>query len=228
MTRRAIVSVAVGAWYPNGQQRLFDSLEERGENATRLFWRDAYPPGSPSHEEAPYAFKPHAFRVTRKLGFDQALWLDASVWADKRLDDIWARLDADGYYFEPDGNMVGEWISDAALELVGLTRDETMTMPLIEGKLIGLDFRDPTAQVFLEEWLSLAERGGFHGAWTNDDGSVSTDPRCRGHRHDIACGSPIVASLGLGLQKQRRLWIPVNGEGPDQAPDECCLIARGM
>lgn len=224
MTRRAVLSVAVGAWYPNGQQRLFDSLEERGENATRLFWRDVYPLDSPTHEETPYGFKPHAFRQARDLGFDQAIWLDASCWARRDLVDLWARIDEDGYYLEPDGHIVGEWSSDHALGLLDITRDEAMTIPLIEGKCVGLDLRDDTANAFLDDWLRLAAAGGFNGDWTNDHGQVSGDPRCRGHRHDIACGSPLAWSLGMGLQPHKRVGFPANGD----PGDEIVLLAQGM
>ena len=224
MIRRAVLNVAVGAWYGAGSQRLFDSLEERGEGSTRLFWRDEYPPGCPEHAQTPYGFKPHAFRVARDLGFDQAVWLDASVWLLRPLDDIWARIDEDGYYLEPDGHMVGEWISDNALGLLELSRDEAMEMPLIEGKLIGLDLRDDTASAFLDEWLRLCDAGGFNGTWDNDGRQVSDDPRCRGHRHDIACGSPLAHSFGMGLQPFKRLGFPANG-----APgDEIVALAQGL
>lgn len=227
MIRRALLSVACGQWYPQGQQRLFDSLEEKCCNDTRLFWRDQYPPGSPQHDASPYAFKPYAFKRARELGFQQALWLDASCWLRKPLDDIWARIDEDGYYLEPDGNYVGEWISDNALTLLGLNRDETMGMPLIEGKCIGLDFSE-VGSAFLDEWLRIADAGGFQGAWTNESGQVSSDPRCRGHRHDIACGSPIADSFGMRLQPEKRVWILGGDAGLDNAPDSYCLYAQGM
>lgn len=225
LTRRAVLNVACGQWFPVGQQRLFDSLEERQENATRLFWRDEYPPNSPTHEDAPYAFKPYAFQHARTLGFDQAIWLDASVWLHKKpLADIWARIDEDGWYLEPDGHVVGEWISDATLALFHLTRDEAMSLPLIDGKLIGLDFRNAKAAEWLDCWLALADSGAFNGAWTNDNGEVSTDPRCRGHRHDISCGSPLAADLGMSLQPFKRLGFPGNGE----PGDEIIVLAAGM
>lgn len=224
VTRRAILNVAVGYWFPKGQDRLFYSLEERGENTTRLFWRDMYPYGAPTHEDAPYAFKPYAFLTARRLGFDEAVWLDASCWALRDLGEIWARISRDGYYLEPDGHMVGPWISDHALNLLGLSRDETMRMPLIEGKLIGLDLHDDTATVFLDEWVRLADAGGFNGPWTNQDGAASADGRCQGHRHDIAVASPLADSFGMGLQPFKRVGFPANGDpGP-----EIVLLAQGM
>lgn len=223
MIRRAILSVATGGWYPRGQQRLFDSLQERGEDATRLFWRDQYPPGSPTHEQAPYAFKPYSFQAARELGFDHAFWLDSSCWMLRRLDPIWNAIENDGYYFEPDGHVVGEWCSDAALNLLMLDRDETMTMPLIEGKAIGLDLRDSAALAFLNEWTRLADAGAFNGPWTNENGGASSDPRCRGHRHDISIASPLVASFGLAMQARRHVAFASNGN-----PGDSCLMAQGL
>lgn len=224
MTRRAILNVATGGWYVAGGQRLFDSIEERGEGATRLFWRDAYPPNSPTHADAPYAFKPYAFARARELGHDQALWMDASVWAIKPLTTIWGRMDLDGWYLEPDGHVVGNWIGDTQLNMLGLTRDQAMDMPLIEGKLIGLDFRNDTANRFLDEWLRLADMGAFAGRWDNADGFESADPRCRGHRHDIACGSPLAHRLGMRLQPYKMLGFPANGD----PGDEILCLAQGM
>lgn len=224
MTRRAIVSVAVGQWYPAGQQRLFDSIEERGENATRLFWRDQYPPSSPTHDDAPYAFKAYALEEARHLGFDQALWMDASCWLIRPLDTVWGRIDENGWWLEPDGHVVGEWISDQALGLLALTRDEAMGMPLVEGKLIGLSFLNPVANRFLDEWLSIADAGGFNGPWTNDQHEASPDPRCRGHRHDIACGSPIAHRLGMRLQTEKTVGFPANGD----PGAEIAVMAQGM
>lgn len=224
MTRRAILNVAVGHWYPEGQERLWYSLEDRGANATRLFWRDEYPPGSPSQEEALYAFKIHAFEHARRLGFDQAVWVDASCWAVRDLGEIWARIDRDGYYLEPDGNPVGPWTNDRALELLSLTRDEAMEMPLVEGKLWGLNLRDDTAVALLDELLRLAQTGAFTGSLTNHDGSQSSDSRCHGHRGDISVLSPLADSFGLTIQPFKRVWFPANGEPPAEA----VMLSQGM
>lgn len=225
-TTKAILNVAVSSWYEDrGQRRLWETLEERSENATRLFWTGEYPPHCPPHSDAPYAFKPYAFQRARTLGFDQAIWLDASVWLHKKpLDDIWARIDEDGWYLEPDGNYVGNWIGDRQLAQLGLTRDDAMSIPLFEGKLIGLDFRNETACAFLDEWTRLADAGAFHGNWTNDDRFESPDERCHGHRHDIACGSPVAARLGMTFQSFKRVGFPANGD----PGDEIAVLAQGM
>jgi len=202
-----------------------ETLEERMENATRLFWLGEYPPSSPTHEQAPYAFKPYAFQRARTLGFDQAVWLDASVWLHRKpLDDIWARIDETAGISNPDGNMVGNWIGDKQLGLVGISRDQAMDIPLFEGKLIGLDFRNETACAFLDEWTALADRGAFSGHWDNADRFESSDERCRGHRHDIACGSPVAYRLGMQYQPFKRVGFPGDGD----PGDEVCVLAQGM
>ncbi|KKK96324.1 hypothetical protein LCGC14_2663880, partial [marine sediment metagenome] len=52
--KTCVVSVAIGSWYPRGQVRLAKSLTEQGYNGDLLFWNGEYPPGSPTHREAPY------------------------------------------------------------------------------------------------------------------------------------------------------------------------------
>lgn len=224
MTRRAIVNVAVGAWYPDGQQRLFDSLEEHGENATRLFWRDEYPPGSPTQQEALYGFKPYALSSAREMGFDQAVWLDASCWAFRNPAPLWGILDERGYYLEADGHSVGEWISDRALEVCGISRDDAMDLTLIEGKLFGLDFRDQDANAFLDEWRAACDAGAFAGELTNDRGQVSADPRCQGHRGDIPAGTVIADRLSLKVSQDKFVWFPHAGHPPDHV----VFLAQGM
>lgn len=224
MTRRVIVNVAVGAWYPDGQQRLFDSLEEHGENATRLFWRHEYPPGSPTQQRALYGFKPYALQAAREMGFDEAIWVDASCWAFRIPTPLWHLIEERGYYFELDGHRVGNWISDQALGHFRLDRDEVMDLPLIEGKLLGLDFRNKDACIWLDEWKAACDAGAFTGELTNDGGSVSSDPRCHGHRGDIPAGSIIADSLGLEVEQRKVVWFPHAGH----PPAEILFLAQGM
>lgn len=224
MIRRVILNVAVGAWYPEGQQRLFDSLEEHGEDATRLFWRDHYPLGSPTQPEALYGFKPYAFDAAREMGFDQAVWLDASCWAFRNPAPLWGLLSEHGYYLELDGHRVGNWISDRALDILGETRDAVIDMPLMEGKLIGLDFRSAQACAFLDEWKDACDAGAFAGELTNDGARMSMDSRCMGHRGDIPAGSILADGLGMKLSEPKLVWFPHAGHPPDHT----LFLAQGM
>jgi len=189
--KRAVVNFAKGAWYPKGQARLRDSLKKVGEAAEFVALTDTNAFGCPSHTEMPYAFKPYALEHARKLGYGQAIFADASVWAVKPWGPVWDKVNEQGYYFEEAGHWTGTWTNDNALAKQGLTRDDAMKIPMFSAGFVGLDFSNETAMAFLNDWMAAARDGSFRGAWTNKTKSESQDPRCQGHRHDMAMASII-------------------------------------
>lgn len=184
---RAILNVAAGRWYPRGQDRLAKSLNEHHETADHLFWRNRLPKHSPPHSQDPYAFKAFAFAAALMNGYDQALWLDASVMLCKPLTQIWEWISEDGYCFGNDGWFVGQWCNDQGLETMGLTRDEAWGVPLMDGKLIGLDFNSKIGMDFFRGWMGYLEQGVFRGGWAD-------------HRHDITAGAVVAHRLGMKLR----------------------------
>lgn len=186
---RAIINVSIGSWYPRGQRRLKKSLNRFGEEADYLFWTDELPPGSPSHEDTPYAFKPYAFLAARDRGYTQAVWFDSSVQLCQPLDKVWAYIAEDGYCFGDDGWFVGQWCNDAALMAMGLSREEAWKVPLMDGKIIGLDFTSDIGAAFLQGWKDYADQGVFRGSWED-------------HRHDITVGAVVAHRLGMKLRPE--------------------------
>ena len=185
--KRAILNVAVGKWYPRGSARLRKSLIAHGESAHKLFYVNRYPPGCPPHDHNPYAFKPYAFLAAAERGFDQALWLDSSVELCRPLNDVWNWIEEDGYCFGNDGWFVGQWANERSLEKMDLTREEAWDIPLMDGKIIGLNLRHPKGLEFLRQWKDYADKGVFRGAWHN-------------HRHDITAGAVVAHRMGLQLR----------------------------
>ena len=104
----------------------------------------------------------------------------------------------DGYLLLRNGWWSGEWCSDAALEPLGITREESMTIPHIMACVMGLDLRVERSVEFLEKYYEKANDGvSFIGAWDNKSGQVSKDPRVLGHRHDQTAASVIAWKLGM-------------------------------
>lgn len=200
-----ILTVATGP-YVGPQKRLLDSL--RGRDV--LAWTEAWPPGSPSHEEAPYAFKLHAFAEARRRGAPLALWLDAPVVAAGDPAPVFERIERDGHLFVTSGDRLGNWIGDAALEAFGLPRDAAMELPLLNGTFIGLDLRRGD---WLDAMLEAAAKGLLRGPYFTPNappeararkpgksiGEASRDPRCWGHRHDEAIGSLLASRKGMSI-----------------------------
>ena len=178
------MNVAMGKWYPRGQKRLRDSLDAVGYSGGWSPWLDL-PPESPSHSDVPYGFKLYALRHAAR-NHDMLLYADASVWFVRPPDAIFDCVERDGYYLSavPGPHYVGQWSTDRALENLGLTRDEAMTIPMVCGGFLGVDINADAGRMILEWQEEHARIGTFNGDWTNERGQVSADQRVKGHRHD--------------------------------------------
>jgi hypothetical protein len=223
--RRCVISLATsGRGFPEGLLRLERSLEKVGFDGEFLSW----PPGSfptdcPSQLEVPFAFKPYCFQEARQRGMQLVLWLDSSCVPIRPLDAIFDAMDPRGYIIFKNGDLVlGEWASDLALETLGLTREQALTLPEANTAAIGLNVASETGVEFLVRWHEAAKDGlAFRGVreplciasdysdvmW-NRSGRVSRDRRVRGHRHDQTVAGILVHQLGLeltidGLQNYR-------------------------
>lgn len=209
---RCIVNVATGR-YIALQERLVRSLAEVNYRHGLLAWRDGLPPGCPSHDQSPYAFKVYALREAQRRGYRSVLWLDAPCVAVAPPDPLFDRIEREGHLFVTEGEKIGNWASDACLEEYSLARDEAMSLPLLIGTFIGLDLGKPRSREWLDALFRACEKGLFRGPYLSDHapphllarkpekprGFVSADPRCWGHRHDEAVGSCLAFRLGLRI-----------------------------
>jgi len=198
---KAIISVGVGGWHPKGVARLSESLKDTGWDGDLLTWTDGYPDGSPLHSEVPYAFKPYAFKAAFDLGYTHVQWCDASMWAVKNPDPIFDLIDSQGYFFIENGFMNGQYSSDTSCEYFGYTREQAWKMRQVVGGTIGLH-KDKAAEFFKRYIESVPTFKGCEpvkDSWNNDNLQVSTDPKCRGHRHDQTAASFIADQLGCTI-----------------------------
>jgi hypothetical protein len=214
--RRCVVTLATDhRQYAASLERLEASLADVGFSGELISWRGgSFPEGSPSHAEVPFAFKPYCLAEAARAGGELLLWLDASCIAVRPLDPIFDRLDRDGYVLFRNGDhRVGEWASDLALELFGLSRDDAMGIPEVNAAALGLNTGSEVGATFLGQWLRAAGEGlAFRGVaselgskadylavkW-NRDSRVSADPRVRGHRHDQTVAGILAAELAMNL-----------------------------
>jgi len=213
---RLVVNVATGP-YVAGQRRLKRALTD-----PMLCWADQMPPSSPTHKRTPYAFKAFALEAARIQGADLVLWADAAVVPIRSLDPLWDLIERQGYWFSRNGFQNGQWCSDAALPLLGITREESFQQEHVVATTFGLDLRSEIGTTFASEYLRLAQNGSFRGPWRNDHGEASTDPRVTGHRHDQTAASVIAHRLGMELTNPPQ-WFAYRG-GETQ---ETVLVADG-
>lgn len=224
--KRAIINLSTGH-YVNGQERLVRTLSEC--NADLLFFQNESEINAPRHKENPYAFKTYAFKHALNLGYNQILWLDASIYAIKKIDSVWDIISREGHIMQYAGWNCGQWANDKCLDYFNLSRDEAMKMPMYgNAGLLGLDFTNTRSYSFFEKWHKASEEGIFIGEWTNKSNTESNDIRCLGHRHDMVVGSIIANYLKMD-------YIPTDqilhyGSAPyEEAMNETiCLKAYGI
>ncbi len=214
--RRCVITLGThGDRYAEGLRRLERSLADTGFAGRVLCWRAGeLPAGCPSHREVPFAFKPYSFAEAARQGFDSVLWLDSSCVVLRSLDPIFGQIEREGHLlFQNRSYRVGEWSSDRALEVLGLSRQQALDIAEVNAAAIGLNLRHRPAVEFLERWLEAAKsevafRGvdeqletaaDYQAVKWNRDGRVSLDPRVRGHRHDQTVAGVLAHRLGLRL-----------------------------
>ncbi len=214
--------------YLKGQQRLAQSLIKIGSTVDIFFCQNEQSIGSPLHKDNPYAFKVYLFEKALSMGYTSILYVDASVWAVKPLCPIWDCVDRLGYMKQYAGQLVGEWANDRSLAYFGITRDEAMGMEMHgNGGFFALDFEKEIAKEFFKRWKNAMLNGMFKGAWTNANNSESNDPRCKGHRHDMTCGSIIANQLGMVAYTPHRYMAYVGG-GYNEPPESAVMYAQGI
>lgn len=194
----AIVTCGVGSWYEQGVARLERSLIYHGFAGSLYMNKGVYPPGSPTHQEVPYAFKLAAIDQARKDGHDQVLWLDASAWAIGKVDPIFHRIETEGHYFWTSGYQCHEWCNDRSLAYFGVTREEARSIEMLYALCIGLDFRNDRTKAFFDQWAKAMGDGIFNGSWKREEGDLEA-PEYRGHRHDQSAASLIAHKLGMEI-----------------------------
>lgn len=198
----------IGKYFPDKIERFKQGFQTHSPHSVVYAWVNNFPPGSPSHDDSPYAFKVYAIKEAVRRGATTVLWADSSVHPVQNLEPLWRRIETDGYWLpdnrsDPEHDRTcGEWTCDSALEPLGITRQEAFNIPQITATTFGLDFRHKIAVDFLQEWERLEKAGAFKGPWINTNHEASDDDCVLGHRHDQTAASVIAHRLGMKLTKQ--------------------------
>ncbi len=181
---RCVVSYADGKWYSAGARRLSTILSETDPDIDQFIRIDKLPPLSRPHKLVPYEFKPYSFLDAIEKGYTSVLWLDSSVVPTRSIKPIFEHIEEHGYFLLNNaGWNTGTWTADSALEPLGITREESFTIPHGMGGILGFDFSRPEVLKVFTQWLDSSGKA-FVGAWTNEAKQVSQDERVLGHRHD--------------------------------------------
>ena len=153
--------------------------------------------GSPTHDEAPYAFKMHSIRTVYMKGYDIVIWCDSPARLIRSISQWIPEIEKRGVYLQEDGHPLGSWANDRALEAFGMSRDDAMKLKTVYASIMAFDFRHPITKQFLYRWKDCADKGLFKGKWKNNEFTESSDPRCEGHRHDQTCAELVAHQMGI-------------------------------
>lgn len=208
---RCIVNLATGK-YIEGQYRLRHSITSNDF----ISFQSESEVGAPPHHENPYAFKVYAIEKVRDMGYDQILWLDASIYAVKDITPVWDWLDKHDIFMEEAGHWAGTWSPQYVLDYFNTTKDEAMKMPMFSAGFLGLDFRKEISREFFARWKNAMLAGMFKGSWDIT-------------RHDMVCASIIANQMGLvDRYSTGGQFFAYIGPGYSEPKPTACFYLKGV
>lgn len=224
--KKAIINLATGR-YMIGQERLKQSLIKHGFDGDFIGWQNELQIGSPIHKANPYAFKTFGFQKAFDMGYDLVMWLDASVVAVNDLASVFDKIEKQGYIMQQAGHMCSTWCNDNSLKYFDITRDKASHFEMYgNAGLLGLNKHNEKAMEFFKQWHTASKLGVFIGAWDNKNQTESRDTRCKGHRHDMSCGSIIANKLKMKYESGDEL---LHYAPPSQTPQKNVIFhAQGI
>lgn len=196
-SNNCIISVGVSGWYPKGIQRLRKSLKDTGYTGSSILWEGTMPPGSLPHSESPYNFKIMAFEFALSKGYKNILWVDASVWAIKNPDNLFAYIQEHGHYCFKTGYNLAQSCNDNILKVTDITRDQAEGMTEAATGCIGFNFENLVSSGAFYMWENYMAMGLFKGSRFHDN--QSADPRFLFHRQDQSAWSIVANQVGLPI-----------------------------
>lgn len=224
-------------WYTDGVNRLRKSLELVGYDGG-LLTRSEYPEGCPTEEEARKAYKPYLLKEAADQGYKQLLWVDSSVWAIRPLGKLFNLIRHIGWHFIIDVWNTGQWSTDASLEALGVTREESWDIWHLESGVVGLSMDCEKSREFLDEWFRAANDGkSFPGPrWSphqqnpghGDVGFCSDDPRVLGHRADQTAASIISWKLGMSPTSKIAPHCYISWNRKNPSPSSLMVACGGV
>lgn len=213
--KRCVVNLATSQ-FRQGQVRLHSSMIRYNQEIPLLLFGNEYEVFAPPHHENPYAFKIYAIEAAKEMGYEQILWLDASVYPVKDITPVFDYLTEKGIFLEEAGHWAGQWATGNVLGYFRVSKEDAMKMPMFSAGFCGFDFSNPVSQQFFAEWKESMRNGMFKGRWEDS-------------RHDMTAGSIIANKQGLlPLYSKGGTFFAYIGEGfTEPKPTVVCHL-QGM
>lgn len=192
-----VISFGHGGHYSVGVKRLERSLNFTGWAGDIITWKDELPPGCPSPNEYPYAFKVYCFEEAFKRGHKVVLWADASLYAIKPIMPIFDYINEHGLYFFKSGYSLAETATDALQRYAGIeTREELKDVSEFATGLVGINIDNPNGLEFFTNWKQYMLDGMFKGQRFHDPND-SAHPLFKFSRQDQSAASMVLHKMGI-------------------------------
>jgi hypothetical protein len=224
--KAVIVGTGKNGWYDKGIARLENSLIHHGFAGRTMFWKDEYPPFSPTHEELPYGFKIYEFEAAIESGANVILHLDSSFWCIKNPHPLFDLISDKGVIGFRTGYNMAQTSSDAALEWAGISRDDAERLPEIASGMVGLRLDNPYGKEVYRLWKEAMQLGLSKNSRTHDFRD-STDPRMIHARQDQTLYSLAIHMVGMNIDDADYVAY-YNGDKTGYNPDKCLFFIGGL
>lgn len=226
--KKAIVNLATRPNDKRGQHRLQQSIEMYAGDVDFFGFTNERQVGAPSHSDVPYGFKTFAIDYVRQRGYTQIAWLDAAVWLVDEIDHVWDYVSEHGILMQSTGHNCGNWSSDRQLEHFETSRDDAMNIEMRWAGFQFLDFSHAITNVYFKKYHQYSKEGTMlRGAWTNELGQESDDPRCMGTRHDQVVASFLGEKLKIPICR-KEFAVYVGGDYGHKQGGDICFWSQGM
>lgn len=233
--KKTVVTFADDAGnYKKGVERMKESIRQHSPMTGIVSYHDYEHIGSPPHKgegSVPYAFKAYAMRKAMREVGGVLLWLDSCIYATQPLAPVFDHIKRHGYiFFNNIGYSIGDYTSDACLEKQGMSREKSFNAPMIMACAYGIDVANKIGLEFMLRYIHAAVDGvSYQGDWFNDKGQVSSNPNCKGHRHDQSVASIIIQQMGLDVTNAQKTWFAYESH-KETLPiaDSVCLWSGGL
>lgn len=226
VNKPVIICEGIGGWYAAGIDRLEKSLNYHGYAGDTIFWRNEYPPHSPSHSDNPYAFKIYGIREAIRRGYKTIIQIDSSFWCIKNPHPIFDIIIDKGIFAFRSGYNCAQTCTDELLYATGITRDEAEKIPEVATGIVGLHLDNPDAQLVWQYWQSFCDSGLFKNSRTHDTRD-SMDKRFLFGRQDQSAFSMALYKAGVKFLYEDFVAYYNHGN-PGYKPEKCYFFIGGL
>lgn len=158
-------------------------------------WPDPEGIQSFHHKDMPYQFKTALIQKAIELGYERIIWLDSSMQLKKDLTPLLDNSKTGVVTFHNLGHPVHKYLSDEAMDLLGLDDELVHEKPQIWGGAFTIDLTKPYARIFFTILKEFSTNGSFKNAPSRREGFVA-------HRHDQSVMSCLL-QFGLTINTAR-------------------------